>query len=473
MPIDTAFTPERIHLELGDAFYDAVLPARFPAHIVRYRNQRAAVDIGLGSLNESEWIAHFGRFEPLPGSLESPLALRYHGHQFRSYNPHLGDGRGFLFAQMHDGAGRILDLATKGSGETPWSRRGDGRLTLKGGLREVLATEMLEALGVTTSRSFSLIETGEGLERHDEPSPTRSSVLVRLGHSHIRIGTFQRLAALKDVPALERLLEHLATHYLTELMPLDRGARALAFFRIACERISLMAAQWMAAGFVHGVLNSDNINVLGESFDYGPWRFAPTYDPNFVAAYYDETGLYAFGRQPSAVAWTLARLAECLLPFASVEALTAILDEVGPMMQAAFAAQTLRRLGLCPQGETRDAALATALARFMIETQAPFEQVYFDWYGGRLSAARAQQSPASAHYAAPAFEPVRQALAGYEARNDARLDHAYFAHDEPCTMLIDELEDIWDAIAANDDWRPFEAKLAAIAEMRQAYGRDD
>src|SRR4029079_14322360 len=124
-----------------------------------------------------------------------PLALRYHGHQFRVYNPALGDGRGFLFAQVRDAQdGRLLDLATKGSGRTPWSRGGDGRLTLKGGVREVLATAMLEALGVPTSKSFSLFETGEPLERGDEPSPTRSSVLVRLSHSHVRFGTFQRHA---------------------------------------------------------------------------------------------------------------------------------------------------------------------------------------------------------------------------------------------------------------------------------------
>ena len=131
----------------------------------------------------------------LPGTYSKPLALRYHGHQFQVYNPDLGDGRGFLFAQLHDlKDGRLLDLGTKGCGRTPWSRSADGRLTLKGGVREVLATEMLEALGVDTSKSFSLIETGEELERGDEPSPTRSSVLVRLATRHIRIGTFQRFA---------------------------------------------------------------------------------------------------------------------------------------------------------------------------------------------------------------------------------------------------------------------------------------
>src|SRR5690606_11285935 len=142
--------------------------------------------------------AHFARFEPLPGSLAAPLAMRYHGHQFRTYNPHLGDGRGFTFAQLHDGpadaGGRLLDLGTKGSGPTPWARHGDGRLTLQGGVREVLAAELLEALGVDTCKIMSLYETGEGLTRGDEPSPTRSCVMVRLAHSHIRVGTFQRHA---------------------------------------------------------------------------------------------------------------------------------------------------------------------------------------------------------------------------------------------------------------------------------------
>ena len=202
------FRPEVAFLSLGDDFHDPVVPAAFPRHELRYRNQRAAAEVGLDGLADAGWIAHFGRFEPLPGSLPQPLALRYHGHQFRTYNPELGDGRGFLFAQLRDGAGRLMDLGTKGSGRTPWSRFGDGRLTLKGAVREILATEMLEALGVTTSRTFSVIETGEALERGDEPSPTRSAVLVRLSHSHVRFGSFQRLAALQMPEAMERLVDY-------------------------------------------------------------------------------------------------------------------------------------------------------------------------------------------------------------------------------------------------------------------------
>ena len=175
LPQPAAYRPETAILELGDAFYDPVAPAEFPQAILRFRNDRQAAAVGLDGLDEESWRAHFARFRPLPDNLRQPLALRYHGHQFRVYNPDIGDGRGFLFAQLRDAGDRLLDLGTKGSGQTPYSRFGDGRLTLKGGVRETLATEMLEALGVETSKTFSLIETGEALERNDEPSPTRSA----------------------------------------------------------------------------------------------------------------------------------------------------------------------------------------------------------------------------------------------------------------------------------------------------------
>src|SRR5687767_542847 len=216
VPQPSPYRPEQAILRLGDAFYDVVKAADFPKTILRFRNDHWAAAVGLDSLTDEEWLDHFGRFSPLPGNLPDPLALRYHGHQFRVYNPDIGDGRGFLFAQLRDAEGRLLDLGTKGSGQTPYSRFGDGRLTLKGGVRELLATEMLEALGVETSKSFSLIETGEALERNDEPSPTRSAVLVRLQHSHIRIGTFQRLAYFGADEAMRLLADYCLRHYFGE-----------------------------------------------------------------------------------------------------------------------------------------------------------------------------------------------------------------------------------------------------------------
>jgi uncharacterized protein YdiU (UPF0061 family) len=463
------FKPARLHESLGDAFYDRAAPANFPQTILRHRDQRWAGRVGLEELTDEQWLAHFGRFEPLPGSLETPLALRYHGHQFRTYNPDLGDGRGFLFAQAYDlKDGRLLDFGTKGSGRTPWSRGGDGRLTLKGGVREVLATEMLEALGVNTSKSFSLIETGEELQRGDEPSPTRSSVLVRLSHSHIRIGTFQRLAYLEEHAAIRQLLDYAIAQYCPHLA--GEGDTAARFLGAVVAAVAKTGAQWIAAGFVHGVLNTDNINITGESFDYGPWRFLPVYDPNFTAAYFDETGLYSFGRQPDTLAWNLTRLAECLLPVSSIEALEPALNTIWPIFRAELPRAMLKRLGLKPRGEEEDSAFVTALSGFLSTSQAPYEQFFFDWRGGAQSVARAARSPSAGFYATEAFVPIADALEAYQTPEDVNLDHAYFAGSSPRTMLIEQVEAIWAPIAEADDWSLFHTTLAEVAQMREAYG---
>lgn len=459
------YRPETIHPDLGEAFYDAVRPADFPKAILRYRNERWAKAVGLDDLDEAAWLRHFCRFEPLPGSLPQPLALRYHGHQFRSYNPDLGDGRGFLFAQLRDTEGRLLDLGTKGSGQTPWSRAGDGRLTLKGGVREVLATAMLEALGVDTSKSFSLVETGEQLYRGDEPSPTRSSVLVRLSHSHIRIGTFQRLAAHDDAESLGKLVAHCVRHYLPEAARTDPVEQVVAFLAEVVARVSRTCAQWMAAGFVHGVLNTDNINITGESFDYGPYRFLPIYEPGFTAAYFDETGLYAYGRQPDAVGWNLARLTECLLALAPIEALQPALDTFGTVFWEAMRKAMTGRLGLAPGTAEADDTLIRALFTFLRESKAPFEQAMFDFHSGAARWERLPESPAAGFYAGAEFERLREALAG---RQPARKPHAYFERREPVTLLYDDIEALWKPIDEADDWSGFHAKLAAIEMVRAA-----
>jgi uncharacterized protein YdiU (UPF0061 family) len=470
MPVTELYRAETLHEGLGEPFFDRVEPATFPEHRLRYRNQRWAARVGLDGLSDAEWIEHFGRFSPLPGGFAHPLALRYHGHQFRVYNADLGDGRGFLFAQLRDVKdGRLLDLGTKGSGQTPWSRRGDGRLTLKGGVREILATEMLEALGVDTSKTFSLIETGEALMRGDEPSPTRSSVLVRLSHSHIRIGTFQRLAFHNDSAAIDRLLDHVCRHYFPAIADLPAPDRALAFLEQVVARVAELGAGYMASGFVHGVLNSDNINVTGESFDYGPWRFAPVYDPTFTAAYFDEIGLYAFGRQPGALGWNLSRLAECLIHLTGLKAAETVLATFPGRIQQEFRAALLNRLGLLSAGEEADAALAKAFVDFLTTTKAPFEQTFFDWRGGLASNDRAARSPTASHYQGEAFAPLRAALAQHRPAPNVRLDHPYFQRAAPCTMLIDEVEALWAAIDERDDWAPLYAKIDAIGEMRNAY----
>ena len=475
MPPSSSYRPSRIHLDLGPEFFDPVAPAAFPKAILRFRNQEWAARVGLGALTPADWEAHFARFEPLPAagrelSFSQPVALRYHGHQFRSYNPDLGDGRGFLFAQLIDSEnGRLLDLGTKGTGTTPWSRSGDGRLTLKGAVREALATEMLEALGVYTSKTFSVFETGESLQRNDEPSPTRSAALVRLSHGHVRFGTFQRFAFERNVGAIEALVRHCVKHYFaTEVGGADRPIAELApaFLREVVLRSARLAASWMTAGFVHGVLNTDNMNITGESFDYGPYRFLPHYDPEFTAAYFDRTGLYAFGRQPESVLWSLQRLAECLIGIAPEDALTAALDGYAAEFNTSFKLKLFDRMGLKSRGSEEDERLLVAAFSHLLASETGYAQFFHDVYGG---GARAVDRGVSS---APAFA---EALAPYEASEKASLNLAdpFFARREACSLLIDEIEAIWSAISERDDWSKFEAKIQDIRAMRRAYGRDN
>jgi len=460
VPQAASYRADPAILKLGGSFYDPVRAADFPRTILRFRNDRWAGDVGLAGLSGEQWLGHFGRFEPLPDNLPEPLALRYHGHQFRVYNPDIGDGRGFLFAQLRDSAGRLLDLGTKGSGQTPYSRFGDGRLTLKGGVREVLATEMLEALGVETSKSFSLIETGEALDRNDEPSPTRSAVLVRLQHSHIRIGTFQRLAYLQETENLAKLTDYCLRHYYGEEGGDDAAARLLA--HVAREAARL-AASYIAAGFVHGVLNSDNIAITAQSFDYGPWRFTPYWDGHFTAAYFDHAGLYAFGRQPEAIHWDVLQLAASLRAIAEADVLNPSLDAFPAEFQRRLVAAIFDRLGIRPVEPERDAQFLVALETALAARTVTLDRFFFDWRGGR----RRGPSPADEAYESEAFAGFRRSVAEYEAAEGA-LDHPYWSDEAPCSMHIDEVEAIWSRIDEADDWTAFDGKIKAIRRMGEA-----
>ena len=450
------YRPDPQLLALGSEFYDAVEPARFPQCISRFLNERWATRVGL-ELDDA-WTRHFCMFQALPENLEQPLALRYHGHQFRVYNPEIGDGRGFTLAQLRDDRGRLLDLGTKGSGQTPYSRHADGRLTLKGGVREVLATEMLEALGVNTSKSFALFETGEALERGDEPSPTRSAVLTRLSHGHIRIGTFQRLAFFGQADNIDKLVRYCLENLYSEAPAKDDAQNALRLFELVSQATATLAASYLAAGFVHGVLNSDNINVTGESFDYGPWRFTPEWDPAFTAAYFDHYGLYAFGRQPEAIHWDLAQFAGCLSLVAEAPVLSEMLAGWSNRFEEALVSSMLRRLGVA--AGTNDREVAAALITALATREVTIDRLFFDWRGGL--------DPGPDLYPSDAFRALAKELEGRELARS----HPYWSGPGPCSMHIDEVEVIWSNIAESDDWRPFNDKLTAIRLMGEAMEQD-
>ena len=452
-PMHSPYRPDPQIASLGEKIGDPVRAANFPETKLRFRNDRWAATVGLDGYDDAAWLRHFGRFEQLPDNMPEPLALRYHGHQFRVYNPDIGDGRGFLFAQLRDGHDRLLDLGTKGSGTTPYSRRGDGRLTLKGGVREILATEMLEALGVNTSKTFSLIETGEELIRGDEPSPTRSAVMVRLSHSHIRFGTFQRIAAEGNAALMHKLIHYCLEHlYCVEVS--DNPAAQL--LRLAVDRVADLAGSYMVAGFVHGVLNTDNINITGESFDYGPWRFTEKWDPSFTAAYFDQSGLYAFGRQAEALHWNLGQLAVALRLVSDAPPLIAALERFPNLYQQSVIRRFLWRLGVVSKGEDEDKRLVEAAERAMVRDQIPIAAFFHGYRGGRTGAFATNAADQAA------FEDILRGYGPVNASDD------YWASNPVCSMLIDEVEMIWDTIAQKDDWQPLYQKLAHIQGLGKA-----
>lgn len=453
-PQASRYCPDTPLTGLASWLADPVAAAEFPAATLRFRNDRWDSSVGLDNLAEADWIGHFAQFAPLPGNLPQPLALRYHGHQFRVYNPELGDGRGFLFAQLRDGAGRLLDLGTKGSGQTPWSRQGDGRLTLKGAVREILATEMLEALGVNTSKTFSVIETGDELFRQDEPSPARGAVLVRLSHGHIRIGTFQRLTCLQKTDHLVELVHYCLAQFPGDEPPHGAPGRdepAVFLLHQVVARLARLAAEWAVAGFVHGVLNTDNMNISGESFDYGPWRWLPRWDPAFTAAYFDHSGLYAFGRQAEALHWNCAQLAIALRPLADSAPLVAALDRFGPLYQEALARQFIWRLGLVSQGFSADAALLAVAERTMREGDQSPDQFFHRHRFGQNG--KADDWSAALRRFAPAKTSDTADLSG-----------------EPPSLVIGEVERIWSAIADHHDWTPLANMVSAIRDLGTRLG---
>ncbi len=340
---------EPVMENLGNDYYDVVAADEFPSHYLRFRNDLLLPLLGLqpANVNDANFIEAFGKFS----GVRPFLALRYHGYQFGAYNPFLGDGRGFLYGQVRRKDGNLYDLGTKGSGRTPYSRTADGKLTLKGGVREVLAAEALHQLGVKTSRGLSLIETGESLWRGDEPSPTRSSVMVRFSSSHIRFGTFERLHYLQRPDLIEKLLDSVVATYYADIP--DTKAKYYQFYATLVLKVAQLAAQWMAAGFCHGVLNTDNMSITGESFDYGPYAFIPTYDDRFTAASFDYGGRYSYGNQPYICKFNLEMLQLPLAMITDKVELEAGLAQFDDCYQEHYRNLMLQKLGFEVERERR------------------------------------------------------------------------------------------------------------------------
>ena len=429
-----------------------VQPAEFPKPTLRWFNHRSAQNLGLEKLSPGEIEKHFCRFEPIPNNLSQPLALAYHGHQFRHYNPEIGDGRGFLHSQFLGLDHKIPDLTTKGSGTTPYSRRGDGRLTLKAAVRELLASEILEAMGVNTSQTFCIFETGEELERPDEVSPTRGAVLTRRVHSSIRFGTFQRLAFLKQKEMIHQLVKGCLDTYDPNLSYPDND-QFKTFLKIVTEKSAKLAAQLMMTGYVHAVLNTDNMNINGEVFDFGPYRFMPHFNPHFTAAYFDHEGLYSYARQPESFLWGLQRLAESL-QFADPDLEIQFIDQ---LFEKSFLKEQHRfffqRLNLEPINETQDLELIQTFFQTLALNHVQFEKTFFDFQSGTTRKAWIKSSQANL------YPPkLIQLISNYQTQNPDLI----LKKPKPETLYIHEIEALWQSIYLKNDWSFLDQKIKSI-----------
>jgi len=388
-----------------------------------------------------------------------PLAMAYAGHQFGNFVPQLGDGRAVLLGEVVGLDGRRRDIQLKGSGPTPFSRNGDGRAALGPVLREYVVSEAMAALGVPTTRSLAAVSTGEWVFRE---TALPGAVLTRVAASHIRVGTFQFFAARDDVDAVRLLADHaIARHD-----PAAAGARNpyRAFLDGVVARQADLIAQWLLFGFIHGVMNTDNCAVSGETIDYGPCAYLDAYDPAKVFSSIDRAGRYAYGNQPRMAQWNLARLAETLLPLldadeaAAVAAAEATLGAFAPRFQAAYRQGLRRKLGLLREREGDD-ALAQDLLERMAEAGADFT-LTFHWL-----ADPANDSAVRAQFADPgAFDDWalrwRQRLAAGDTAPDA-VAAAMRAANPAVIPRNHRIEAAIEAAVARDDFAPFHTLVEA------------
>jgi uncharacterized protein YdiU (UPF0061 family) len=335
-------------------------PASAPRLLFFNRPLASELGLDVTAQDDAAWAATFAGND-LPDGAQ-PIAQAYAGHQFGGFSPQLGDGRALLVGEVIDRFGRRRDIAFKGSGRTPFARNGDGKAAVGPMLREVLIGEAMHALGIPTTRALAVVATGEPVHR-ERTLP--GAVLTRVAASHIRVGSFEFLAARGDLQRLRRLAEYSIARHYPEL-----GAepeRFLALLRAVAERQAALVARWMNAGFIHGVMNTDNMAISGETIDFGPCAFVETYDPDTVFSSIDHRGRYAFGNQPDIACWNLARLAEALLPLISddAEQAVAMATEVVAAFPAQYREHMLReqrvKLGvhrLGPGDDAVDAALA-------------------------------------------------------------------------------------------------------------------
>ncbi|WP_106477675.1 protein adenylyltransferase SelO [Phytohalomonas tamaricis] len=362
------------YVNLPGHFYERFDPVPVKAPKLIAFNRVLAEELGfeLESFNAERATQWFSGNEVPPGA--EPLAMAYAGHQFGGFSPRLGDGRAVLLGEVIDQQSRLRDIQLKGAGRTPFSRGGDGRSPLGPVLREYLVSEAMHAMGIPATRALAAVTTGERVARRTlEPG----GVLTRVASSHIRVGTFQYFAARSDIEGLRILADHVIERHYPELLDHADGERYLALLSAVQKRQAALVAKWMGVGFIHGVMNTDNTAISGETIDFGPCAFMEAYDPRQVFSSIDEGGRYAYGNQPGIIQWNLARLTETLLPLIdadqdkAIERATEVLKTYAGQYEAEWLTVMRAKLGLA-QEEEGDRELVEALLEAMHAGRADF-----------------------------------------------------------------------------------------------------
>lgn len=447
---------------LPDSFFARVAPTPVAAPQLIKLNRPLAVQLGLDpDLLETPEGAAILAGKTVPAGAD-PIAMAYAGHQFGQFVPQLGDGRAILLGEVIDKDGIRRDIQLKGSGPTPFSRRGDGRAALGPVLREYIVSEAMYALGIPTTRSLAAVVTGEHVIRE---TALPGAVLTRVASSHIRVGTFQFFAVRRDTGAIRRLADHVIARHYPDLLHAERPYHALLAGVVA--RQAELIARWLLVGFIHGVMNTDNSSISGETIDYGPCAFMDAYNPSQVFSSIDEMGRYAYANQPRIGLWNLTRLAECLLPLFSDEQEKAvaeaqdILGAFSDQFSAAYQAGLRKKVGLFTERDGDD-ALIQDLLDAMAKNQADFTLTFrklgdpdaraqfmdpaaFDEWAGRWHA-RTAHEPQSAAERKAAMHAVNPMFIARNHRVEAVIqaavnDDNYAPFEELVTVLAKPFED--------------------------------
>lgn len=454
---------QNTYFELPSRFHARVAPSPVRSPRLVVFNSRLAAELGFDPLAlESEAAATFsGNQVPADAN---PIALAYAGHQFGSFVPQLGDGRAILLGERMGRDGMRRDIQLKGSGRTPFSRNGDGRAALGPMLREYLISEAMHALGIPTTRSLAVVATGEQVVR-DDLLP--GAVLTRVAASHIRIGTFEYFAARDDREALRLLLDYVIARHCPEAR--DAKLPALAVLEAVTRRQAALIADWMSVGFIHGVMNTDNMAISGETIDYGPCAFMDHYDAHTVFSSIDHGGRYAFGNQPAIAQWNLARFAETLLPLmderteSAVEMATGVVRAFMPGFDAELLARLRRKIGLVHE-HSGDAELIRTLLATMQTAGADFTLTFRRLSGSVGTAANdasllelfAESSGIEAWLPRwrerLAIEPLDSAERGADMR---RVNPAFIPRNH-------RVEEVLEAASTREDFEPFHRLLRIL-----------